>query len=407
MIFPVFNFIASGICSELFIATYLIFVDIGLKYFPHMQTDILKYVKGLKLKGHSTNEIAAEFSVNPSTVRRWLSGEMEPKVNRIHYVKPNDEVYLVNDGDNYSNPTIITKSSKASEQSLSEEVENLLSSLAPIHYPAPTIPKVYQAPNKIAMVIGDMHFGAEDWNVLDLFFKAVEELKPETIVLNGDTLDLFAVSRYPKDIRHTQTLTYERNAYHKFLKILHDVTAPFKTKIYECEANHSGNGQHSRWWRYLSNQIKEISELDIVKENLSYEKIFFPSESWNRVKLVEHVELTKGFIIAHGDVVRKKGGMSAVGLLEKWYCSMIVNHTHRMGSSFQRLPSIGTQEERIIRVYENGCSCKIEGCSYASAVNWQNGFSVVNYSDKNVAVEQCLVENKAVSISTLGKTLRV
>ena len=213
MIFPVFNFIASEICSELFIATYLIFVDIGLKYFPHMQTDILKYVKGLKLKGHSTNEIAAEFSVNPSTVRRWLSGEMEPKVNRIHYVKPNDEVYLVNDGDNYSNPTIITKSSKASEQSLSEEVENLLSSLAPIHYPAPTIPKVYQSPNKIAMVIGDMHFGAEDWNVLDLFFKAVEELKPETIVLNGDTLDLFAVSRYPKDIRHTQTLTYERNAY--------------------------------------------------------------------------------------------------------------------------------------------------------------------------------------------------
>jgi len=378
-----------------------------------MQNNIIEYVRSLKAKGVSTNDIAVEFGVNPSTVRRWINGEMVPKIERVTTTttttafvdtdeepEPLDDTYLGG-----VTPYIKPKLNKEEEI---EDIKEFIASLAPIQYPAPIRPSVIQTPNKIAMVIGDLHFGMEDQNVLDLFLKAVDEIKPEQIILNGDVLDLFAVSKYPKDFRYTQTLTQERNGYHKFLKILHDITVSYNTQIWETNANHSGDGSDSRWNRYLSNQIREIADLDIIRETLSYKNVFLPHESWSRIQLVDYVELVPGFVIAHGDLVRKKGGMSAVGLLEKWFCSILVNHTHRMGSSFQRLPSIGSQEEKIIRAYENGCACKTTECQYASAVNWQQGFSILNYSNKNnVAIEQVLVEDKSCAIITLGKTLTV
>jgi hypothetical protein len=71
----------------------------------------------------------------------------------------------------------------------------------------------------------------------------------------------------------------------------------------------------------------------------------------------------------------------------------------------QRIPSIGTQDEKIIRVYENGCGCNLKPL-YASAANWQNAFSVISYSGDDFAVETALISNKKVSVAALGKTLK-
>jgi hypothetical protein len=124
--------------------------------------------------------------------------------------------------------------------------------------------------------------------------------------------------------------------------------------------------------------------------------------------LVDYVEIVKGFVVLHGDVVRKHGGFSAKGIMDKWFISIICNHTHRMGSTAQRLPSIGSTKEKIIRVYENGCACDLTPC-YASAANWQNCFSIVNYSDnsENPAIETVLIDKNTAVVSTLNKTFKV
>ena len=83
----------------------------------------------------------------------------------------------------------------------------------------------------------------------------------------------------------------------------------------------------------------------------------------------------------------------------------MANHTHRAGMSSQRIPSIGSQAEKIVRVYENGCACNLQPI-YASAANWQNGFSIINYSDDNVGVETVIVSNKRATVAALGKTLK-
>lgn len=343
--------------------------------------------KELREQGLSYDEISNQLGVPKTTIWNWIN-----KVKSTFSPSSSTPSVGVH---------VVDQEIKQQESSL----HDLIMQLAPIQYVAPTKAKIRQTPTKAALVIGDTHFGSESQPVLDIFLQAVEEIRPESIILNGDTLDMFAISRYPKDVRYTVTLQKERESYHRFLKQLHDITEPYGTTIYETNANHSGDGLEGRWWRYLSDRIGELACMPEIKEKLSYGNVFLPSEEWSRVKLVEFVEIVPGFVAMHGDVVRKHGGYSARGLLEKWFTSIIANHTHRIGMSSQRIPSIGTQQERIIRVYENGCACDLKPL-YASAANWQNAFSICNYAEGGIAVETVVVEGTRAAVGMLGKSLK-
>jgi hypothetical protein len=362
-------------------------------------TTKVQQAKELRREGCSFKEIAAILDSKPSTVWDWVMDRRRP--THMHGDIEEQEAIV-----GYVPPTPYIKPISSASEDAIDDLKDFIQQLAPIRYDAPPKPKVHETPNKYALVLGDAHFGTEDWDVLDIFLQTVKEIKPSTVILNGDTLDMFAVSRYPKDVRHSHSLLREREAYHKFLKQLHDITAPYQAKIYETNSNHSGDGTEGRWWRYLSDRIGEIADIPEVRDSLSYNNVFLPHASWSRVELVDYVEVVPGFIVMHGDVVRRHGGYSARGLFEKWFTSIMCNHTHRVGMTTQRIPSIGTQEERIIRVYENGCACNLKPL-YASAANWQNAFSIVNYNDNDFAVETVIISNKKAAVSTLGKTLKV
>ena len=270
---------------------------------------ILKLQKG----GHSFSRACEVLNIPRSTAWDWMT-------DRKRTLEEVPSSFMETKA-----PSVFVKNKTIQQNEENyEDILEFISSLAPIRFPTPKPPKAYSTPNKYAMVIGDTHFGMESWKVLDLFLEAVRQIKPSMVVLNGDTLDMFAISRYPKDIRHTYSLKHERTEYHKFLKLLHDITEPYQTKIYETNANHSGDGVEGRWWRYLSECVGEIIDIPGVKDSLSYKNVFFPKEDWNRTELVDVVELCGSdtdnhFVIMHGDVVRRHGGYSARGVLEKWF----------------------------------------------------------------------------------------
>lgn len=354
-------------------------------------TESIQTAQRLKSEGYSYRAIGKMLGIGKTTARDWVNGTVKsPKTATISLEIPI--------------PFIKTSEDIKEE---SEDLKEFILNLSPICYNAPKRPVVYQEANKIALIIGDTHFGCEHQPTLDLFLKTVEELKPEKVIINGDSCDLFAISKYPKDVRHTYSLFQEREAYHRFLKILHDITAPYNSEIVETHANHSGNSNVGRLWRYLSDRIAEISDIPEVIEALSYENLFFPKAEWSRIKLVDYVELVPEFVVMHGDISRGKGGATSIGTLEKWGCSALVNHCHKFGMSTRRIASIGSKKEKFITVYENGCACRTDSVAYASSVDWAQGFSIVNYSGEHVAVEQCIVRNNSVPISTLGKTLTV
>lgn len=335
--------------------------------------------------GLSFSQITEEFGVAKSTAQGWI------KANK-QIDKASVEGFT---NDNYRRFAPLKP-----EKSLDAILE-FLEQLPPVEIKSDWLPEFVDEVNPYAVVIGDTHFGSECNRTLEMFYQVVSDLKPSTIILNGDTLDMTAISKYPKDIRHTSNLKTERDAYHKCLATLVEI-AP-TAKLYETNANHSGNSVESRWWRYLSERLGELACIPEIKEKLSYESVFLPTGV--DIELVDYVKLADDFFVMHGDVVRKNGAYSVMGMLEKWNASIMMNHTHRVGMTALRRPGIGNKSEHLIKGYENGCACDLSPV-YASAPNWQNGFSIVSLGDTDVGVEQVVIKNGSANIATLGYTIK-
>lgn len=374
---------------------------------------VLELYKG----GKSKTEISNHLGVPRSTVHDWVTGRRRGTTVKTTIIEGSDEdgcqLNIITEEettDTFSSPYISTRGEFQQEQ-LKEFLENIKY----IQYPAPQKPKSYSVANKTTMIIGDTHFGFECWDTLNIFLQAVEELKPERVILNGDTVDLLSISKYSKDPRHTHTINDEIESYHKFLKLLHDVTEPFQSEILETNGNHSGNGIEGRWWRYISasDDIKQLLELPQIAENLSYTKVFHPQADWSRIRLVDAtedvdslVELPNNVFVYHGDIVRKHGGFSARGNFEKHFASTITSHTHRLGSTYQTIPKIGSRPMEIVENHEIGCACKLNP-TYVKGANWQNGFCIASYTEDSTGIELVKVKNKKATINSLGKTIKV
>lgn len=257
-----------------------------------------------------------------------------------------------------------------------------LEGLEPIRFAAPPTPKKQTEASSTVLVAGDFHFPLDDTGVADVFLAAAAELRPRAIVLNGDLPDMLAISKYPSDIRKSWKLIDERVSMHRFLKRLYDVTAKWPCEIVETEANHSGNGVASRWWRYLSNRLGELASLPDVAERLKYEAVWWPGwalQGPRAMRLAEHYEIVPGLIVLHGDIARKQGAYSARGMMDKLRgASVIHSHTHRIGQTGNRRPAIGSLPEGSDEGYEIGCMCRLD-CFYSSAPDWAQGFAIVRH----------------------------
>jgi hypothetical protein len=282
-----------------------------------------------------------------------------------------------------------------------DEVFEFLSQLAPVN-----VLNIRQSQQKrltnYAVVGSDFHFGCHDDRCVNIFLETIDELKPSTIVLNGDTMDMLAISKYPKDIKKHWSLLDERKAYHKFLDDLISVAG--EAKIYETYSNHSGQSVHGRWRRYLSERLGELGSLPEITDTLSYENVFMGAYQ----KLVEHVDfvMLNSLVVTHGTTVRGNGGASCLGEVNKWNSSIMHGHTHRIGSSCKRVPAFGNRQETQLYGFEGGCLCSLDA-AYGSSMNWQQGFNIVSLADDGVSfgVEQVMINNGKADVATLGATI--
>ena len=145
----------------------------------------------------------------------------------------------------------------------------------------------------MTVIAGDFHFPQQDDAALAVLLETIRELRPARVILNGDLPDLLAVSKYPKDARskYSWALRDEAVAMHAFLRELERVL-PEDCSVVETEANHSGNGTGSRWWRYLSDRIPHLLQMDGAEERMGYQAWWYPE--WSRLTLVDSVVLAGG-----------------------------------------------------------------------------------------------------------------
>jgi transposase len=354
--------------------------------------NIKTQVVNARNNGYTYTQITEEFGIAKSTAQDWVNA-----YNDNFGKTALGPEFEFDGGTPYTNDNLQREKPKRFQKT-EEEVLEILENLAPINVGLDTS-FIQKGFSDYVVVLGDMHFPKHCQKSLDIVLETVSQLQPKQIVLNGDTVDLLAVSRFPKDIRHNYTLLDERTAYQKFLRDLIEVSNG--ASIVETHANHSGNGTDGRWFRYLSERLGELGCLPDIQDKLSYQNVFL-GDLQEFVEHCDYVEVCPDLIITHGDVVRKNGGYSARGMIDKYFHSLIMGHTHRLGMTAQRLPGIGSKGERQIYAWEMGCTCDLNPI-YASSPNWQNGFGIISVSDDgSFGVEPVMIQNGSACISTLG-----
>ena len=201
-----------------------------------------------------------------------------------------------------------------------------------------------------------------------MFNKFLEWFKPDVLVINGDLLDCFEISRFDKVPKSGKSLQEECDIAYEVLKEWRIILP--KAKIIIIEGNHD--------WRIKQYLIKKAPELYGLR-GLSLETLLRLEEL--KIGLVKTKEAASHWIdtyirlgelyIGHFNKVNKHSAMTAKNLVEDKGVSLIQNHVHRGGVFHKRLV-----DGRQLVGIENFCMCELNP-SYMSDVNWTQGWTVV------------------------------
>lgn len=288
--------------------------------------------------------------------------------------------------------------------------------LRPVELPPLERVPVAYAPANVGIVFSDVHAPVHDPRVLAILGQCVEALQPAWVGLNGDGPDMLALSKYPKDARagRSWALRDEQRAMKTIWRDLAALGAPWGMRLWETEANHSGNQLASRWRRYLNERCPELFGLDGFEELVTYERFFHPADV--AVELVDEwivsPEAENPLRILHGFKANQHGGYTARATADAVQGSVMVGHTHRQGYNARRIPALidrgaVIRPEGQRRAWEIGCCFDLPRADYAPAADWCQGFAIVTWGGgADPAVELVTVTNGAANVAALGRTVR-
>jgi predicted phosphodiesterase len=220
--------------------------------------------------------------------------------------------------------------------------------------------KIKPKDTKIAVVLGDFHIPFHDKKAVGLAFGFCEDKQPDTIVLNGDFIDMYSISKFDKNpLRWFNIQDELDNAY----EILKDLRARCpKSDIVYTEGNHE-----ERLMKYIWKH-PELAGLEVLS---------MPSLLKLKSLDIKFVPKTKDYyikklLVTHGDRIRKHSAYTARAVMEDYGVNCVINHTHRGGAHYK------TDRSGVHGAFENFCLCDLSP-EYVAKPNWQQGLSVVFY----------------------------
>ena len=205
-------------------------------------------------------------------------------------------------------------------------------------------------------VASDLHFPYQDNKAIECFLKEVEDKKPDMVVLNGDLLDFYRLSRFTKDPSGKDPAE-EIEMCREFLHRLRSIT---DVPIYYTIGNHE-----TRLEKYILDQAPMIACLmDNVFQVIKTEDI--------GVIGCSRFTINDNFVFEHGTRLGSKTGLSAIKELEAHYLSGATGHTHRLARYSTRKAG-----RRFIWL-ETGCLCDLSP-EYMIDPDWEQGFGIIEF----------------------------
>jgi len=213
-------------------------------------------------------------------------------------------------------------------------------------------------------VLSDIHIPFHSIDALSAGLDFIQSEKPDAILLNGDTIDMYALSRFQKDPRK-RSVAHELQATRDFLDVLNQ----FGAKIYFKIGNHE-----ERYQNYL---IMKAPELLGVQQ---FELQHLLGLDERGIDLIGDKRIIKAndLNIVHGH----EFGQSifspvniARGLFLRGKVTAMQGHNHSVSEHTE-----SNMNGEITTTWSLGCLCELNP-AYLPINKWSHGFAIVDLSD--------------------------
>lgn len=217
---------------------------------------------------------------------------------------------------------------------------------------------------KLVVSLSDQQAPYFDSRLHKLTLDFLDDQSPSEVIINGDLFDFPTLSKYTP--REGSTAT-PHETLETGLALLQDYSAamPNKANRLFIPGNHD-----ERWSIYIWKHAIELASL-VGNGLIDYVE----SAGWQYVGPgYPHsmYAVTPKLGIAHGWIVRKYSGATALAHMQHVSHSIIIGHTHRQAIvNHTYVEPDGSK--RIIRGIEQGCMCV--DLDYVVKPNWQQGFA--------------------------------
>lgn len=217
------------------------------------------------------------------------------------------------------------------------------------------------------LILSDIHLPYHDLDAVVMAVNYGIENKCDAILLNGDVIDFYQLSRFTKSSTMATLLT-ERDMYFEFIRYLQDTTG---LPIYHKLGNHE-----ERYANYIRQQapvLEQIPDLAIDKFLKMQESGVVMIEGRQKIKL-------GNLTVIHGH----EGGESifspvnpARGAFLKYKANVLAGHNHQTSSHFE-----STLDGTLIGCWSTGCLCQLtpEYRPFAYT-KWNHGFAHVEVKE--------------------------
>jgi len=239
----------------------------------------------------------------------------------------------------------------------------------------------YNLDAKRLLVLSDIHIPYHSIDALTCAFDYAKGEKPDAILLNGDTLDFFGLSRFAKDPK-ARSFAHELKTFKEFMDILKKT---FNAKIYLKIGNHEERYFHFLWMK--AHEIVGVEEFEL--ENIIKSRA-------EGIEIIKDKRIMKAgdLNIIHG---HEFGGSVfspvniARGLFLKGKVSAMQGHNHCTSSHVERDMNGG-----VVKTWSLGCLCELHP-AYLPINKWNHGFSIVDIDGQNFNVRNFTINKGEIS----------
>lgn len=231
---------------------------------------------------------------------------------------------------------------------------------------------------KRILLLSDIHIPYHSKQALTVAFDYGKKINPDTILLNGDTIDFFRISRFIKDPTKRK-FKDELLMFKEFFDAL-DKTFPKAKKIFKI-------GNHEE--RYIQFLWEKAAELEGVEE-FALTNILQKRAKGIEVIGDKRIIKAGGLNIIHGHEFAS-GFFSPVnvarGLYLRGKTSAIQGHNH--ATSEHTEPDMNSN---ITTTWSTGCLCELHP-AYMPINKWNQGFGFVEVDGNNFNVQNKRIYN--------------